>query len=61
MGGNEQLSWRGFCILGLGGGGIYDFFIAELIFKIGSLNLFSTEPTFRYGKILKYEGLKYLG
>ena len=33
-------------------------FLAEPIFKIGSLNLFNMEPTFRYHKILKFQGLK---
>ena len=36
----------------------YDFFLAEPIFKIGSQNLFSMEPTFRYREILKFRGLK---
>ena len=32
-------------------------FLAEPIIKIGSLNLFSTEPMFRYRVILKFRGL----
>ena len=30
------------------------FHFAEPAFKIGSLNLFNTEPTFRYHKCLKF-------
>ena len=35
-------------------------FFAELLVKIGSLNLFNTESTFRYRKMLKFWGLKYI-
>ena len=33
-------------------------FLAEPIFKIGSLNLFNMEPKFRYRKILKFRSLE---
>ena len=33
-------------------------FFAELVFKISSLNLFSTEPMVRYRKMLKFRGMR---
>lgn len=33
-------------------------FLAELIFKIGSLNLFDTETTFRYCNLIKFRRRK---
>ena len=36
---------------------LWNLFLAEPIFKKGSLKLFGTEPTFRYRKILKFQVL----
>ena len=47
------------CLRGLGAGGSYGFFLAESIFKIGSLNRFSTETTFRYSKTGKFRGMHF--
>ena len=44
-------------LTGLGVGENYAIFLAGSIFKIGSLNLFSTEPTFRYRELLKFRDL----
>lgn len=39
------------CLTGLGIRGNYDIFLEETIFRKGSLNLLSTEHTFRYREI----------
>ena len=39
-------------------GGNYDYLLAGPIFKIGSLNLFSTEHMFYYHEILKFQALE---
>ena len=36
---------------------VRNLFLAEFIFKIGSINLLSTEPTFLYRGILKFRGM----
>ena len=41
----------GLCLIELGIGGNYDFFHAEPVFKIGSLDLCTTETAFRYREI----------
>ena len=42
---SKWLTWGEVCLRGLGIGGSYTFFLAGPIFKIGSLNLFSKEPS----------------
>ena len=44
-------------LTGLGVRENYAIFLAGSIFKIGSLNLFGTELTFRYRELLKFRDL----
>ena len=62
--------WKSFCLerywitwgrslpWGSGGRTKLLFFLAEPVFKIGSLSLFSTDPMFRYHEALKFWGLR---
>ena len=49
--------WEGFVWHVREGIGNYEFSFAEPIFKIVSLNLFSTKPTFRYREVWNFETL----